>query len=295
MRSVWLCVALLLVAPRALGQATPPAQPQKPAAKADDDSDSLDEPDDDAPAKKPAKDTPSAAAPRKQPELPPPPPEPRADEQEPRPYLPTGGLSLSQRHVEIGPDAGVWFRPAKGDGVSYAPGFAYGAHARAELFRELGFRIYVSQARHAVDVPRGELGLADTDVNQPDLEVIQFGARVEPTWMPIDTLRLWAGLGVAWASATAPEPTSSGATEVHYSDRSGVFLEYSLALGASWDVVPRWFTATLWASGGLISDASGDLFHDHQVIDQNGQVAYIGGLPEMASSVSVGLGVGMIL
>src|SRR4029078_10920365 len=108
-----------------------------------------------------------------------------------------------------GPDVGIWSRPARGSGVKYSPGFVYGADARVEIFQFLGFRAYANQSRHAVDVGEGEL-VENTTVDQPALEVLQIGARLEPTYLLLPTLRLWAGLGVAWGRATAPEPDTHG-------------------------------------------------------------------------------------
>ena len=292
-----LALAALAHAPAALAQAVPPRAPEvsPPAApKAATDSDDLDD-DGDAPPKKPAPTKPEAEPSRREaPKNLPPPADPRADEQAPRPFL-AKGSDEAERHVEVGPDVGLWSRPAKGDGVSYAPGFAWGIHARAELHRYLGFRAYLSNAKHAVDAPRGSLGLSDTQVDQPDLEVIQLGARAEPTLMPTPTLRLWAGLGIAWARATAPEPSSSGAVQIRSADRSGVLLEYSAALGATWDVVPRWLAATVSASGGLVADQTGDLFQDRAVGDGAGGTTTLGAMPELAGSYAVQLGLGMIL
>lgn len=295
MRRSLACLAVLAVAARAGAQAAPPRAPESapPAsaqrgAKADDLDDDAERPASKAEPAKPA----SERTPK--PQLLPPPADPRADEQEPRPVL-RRGSEQAERHLEIGPDFGIWARPAKGDKVEYSPGFAWGGHVRAELLPFLGFRAYVSNSTHTVRVPRGALGLDGTQLNQPDLQVFQLGARLEPTFMPAPTVRLWAGLGAAWARATAPAPSSSGAMQVRYADRSGVFLEYSAALGATWDFVPRWLAATVSLSGGLVSDPSGDLFHEHSVSDGSGGTVKMGGFPEFSASYCAALGVGMIL
>lgn len=297
MRRSLLGLALFTVAPGALAQAPPPRAPDAPPAvspKAAAGSDALD--DDEAPQPKKASASVPFAEPRRDEEKPlPPPGDPRMDEQEPRPFFAEPRSDERERHLEVGPDVGFRMRPAKGDGVSYGPGFDYGAHVRVELLSFLGFRAYFDNSTHAVDVPRGSLGLADTQIDQPDLEVFQLGARLEPTYMPLPTLRLWAGVGLAWARATAPQPSSTGATHVRYADRSGVWLEYSGALGATWDFVPRWAAATLSLSGGLVTDQSGDLFHDHVVSDGAGGTIRMDGLPELEASFAAHLGVGMIL
>lgn len=292
MRPWWLGFAFLLASGHALAQAAPPTgAPPKAAAEKDDLDDEGEPPAKKNPATLPVKEEP-VQAPEK---LLPPPADPRLDEQEPRPLFAPPDAARSERHLEIGPDVGIWLRTADSDDVSYAPGLAYGAHARADLWPVLGFRVYFSNARHAVELARGALGLEDTAVDQPDLEVFQLGFRAEPTYMPTSTLRLWAGLGIAWAHVTAPRPTSTGAVQVQYADRTAVFLEYSAAAGATWDFVPDWLAATLSASGGILTSHSGDAFREHTVSDGAGGTVSMGGLPKVKTSFAAHLGVGMIL
>ncbi len=177
--------------------------------------------------------------------------------------------------------------------MKYSPGFVYGAHARIEVFRFLGFRAYANQSHHSVDVPDGEL-VENTSVDQPALQVLQIGARVEPTVLLLPTLRLWAGLGVAWGRATAPEPSTSGALQ-DPAERTGVFVEWSGALGATWDVIPAWMAITASVSGGAMSNQSGSMFEKRQAIDANGLFSEIGALPEFKSSFAALVGVGIIL
>ena len=291
---------VLATAPVAFAQGAPPA-PKPPAAthaQAPDDSDSaLDDDDDGTPKKTSAKaPAPPEPAPKDDEKLLPAPADPRLDEQTPTPFLRAAPRTWHDRHVELGPDVGIWSRPAKGDSVSYSPGLSWGLHARVEVFRFLGFRAYGNTTKHAVEVPRGALGLADTDVQQPDLEVFQLGARLEPTLMPLPTLRVWAGIGAGWGRATAKEPTTTGATNIDFHDRSGVYLEYSAALGATWDAIPSWLAASVSLSGGLVTDQSGDLFHEQQASNANdGSLTRVGALPEFESSFSALVGVGIIL
>jgi hypothetical protein len=302
-------LALIVASGRARAQAAGPSaatgDTAKPApAPADDEDDADDDQADDetSPKEKTNADQPSEKSESSEPTEPskelkrlPPPPPPRSDEQEPRPYLYTFRPLTKDRHIEVGPDAGVWFRTAKGDSVAYGPGVAWGIHARAELWEYLGFTAYFSRARHSVDVPRGSLGLADTEVDQPPLDVTQVGARLEPTLRPTPTLRLWLGLGVGWGHIKGDAPTMTGANAATYADRTGAYLEYSAALGATWDVIPNWLAISLSASGGLVTNQSGDLFHDHQVIGKDGTLLRLAALPELESSYAALLGVGIVL
>ena len=289
MRRLLSCLAVLAAVSRATAQVPPPPATPSNAPESDD----LEA--DDLPRKATTPEPSKVPVQRSDLAPLPPPADPRMDEQEPRPVFGAASRDEGERHLEFGPDVGIWSRPAKGDQVSYAPGFAYGLHARVEVFSFLGVRAYFNNSTHAVEIPRGALGLGDTQIDQPDLAVFQLGARAEPTYMPMPTLRLWAGVGVAWARATAPEPSSTGANQIRYADRSGVVLEYSAALGATWDVVPRWLAATLSVSGGILSDPSGDLFHAQPVNDGAGGTARLQGFPAFESSLAAQLGVGMLL
>jgi hypothetical protein len=262
-----------------------------------------DEGDEAEPEKKPEKEAPAPApAPEPEPvvrgnEAPPlpPPGAPAIDEQSPHPYLAVPRSGENERHLDVGPDAGIWARPAESDaGVTYSPGFAWGAHLRVELASFLGFRAYYNKSSHSVNVPYGGLGLSGTETDQPALDVMQLGARLEPTWVVVPTLRLWAGAGAGWGRASASQPQTSGANSVRYDDRAGVFVEWSGALGAIWDPLPGRLATTLTLAGGLFSNQTGELFQDEQVIN-GGVVARIDGLPRFAASYSALLGVGVVL
>jgi hypothetical protein len=258
---------------------------EKPAAKAEDADEDEGESEDEPKTK--SKSSIPAEVKSEQESLPPPPP-PRNDEQFPRPYLERPSPIRGVRHVELGPDFGLWSRPAKDERASYATALAWGAHARVEILPVLGFSAHFNAAKHEVTV-------ADPDVDQPPLEVLQIGARLEPTWPVLPTLRLWLGVGVAWGRATAPSPTVVGLQDSSIPDRSGVFLEWSGALGGTYDVIPNWLALSLSFSGGAMANQSGDLFDEGQAVNQNAQMVPFPGMPEIESSFAALLGVGMIL
>lgn len=290
-RGVFAALFVVLLASGARAQVVNAPPPPPNAGKAaeepsEDDSDDADEESDEPATSTKSSNTPKDEAESEKP-LPPPPP-PRATDQFPPPYDKKPDPIRNVRHVEIGPDFGVWSRSAKDDSASYGAAFAYGAHARVEILPVLGFSIYASNAHHEVTVE-------DSAVDQPALQVFQMGARLEPTWPVLPTLRLWLGLGVAWGRAAADAPTVDGIQDSSMADRSGVFLEYSAALGGTYDVIPNWLALSLSVSGGVMANQSGDLFDDTQAIDNTGQMSRLSGLPEMESGFSALLGVGMIL
>jgi hypothetical protein len=225
----------------------------------------------------------------------PPLPPPEADEQSPRPYLLRPRARQPIRNVDVGPDVGIAFRPADGDSVSYGAAFSYGLHARVEVLRWLGVRALVLRSNHSVEVPRGGLGLADTEIDHPDIELNLLGIRVEPTWVLDPRLRLWAGLGAGWAFMETEAPTTSGALELQSAGRDGVIVEFSGALGATLDVIPDWLTASIALSAGTVTGQTGDIFRSMQGFDQNGRMLHISPLPHFASTYSAVLGVGLLL
>jgi hypothetical protein len=289
-RGVFAALFVVLLASGARAQvvnAPPPPNAGKAGEEpSEDESDEADEKSDEPGTATKSGKAPEVEADTEKP-LPPPPP-PRASDQFPPPYDKKPDPIRNVRHVEIGPDFGVWSRSAKDDSASYGAGFAYGAHARVEILPVLGFSIYANNAHHEVTV-------ADQSVDQPALQVFQMGARLEPTWPVLPTLRLWLGLGVAWGRASADAPTVNDIQDSSMADRAGVFLEYSAALGGTYDVIPNWLALSLSVSGGVMTNQSGDLFDDTQAITNNGQMSRLSGLPEMESGFSALLGVGMIL
>ena len=236
---------------------------------------------------------PPAKAPGEPPAPPPSPPD--AGSQEPRPYLSRPPPRQPARNVDIGPDVGIWLRPADDSEVSYGAAFSYGGHARIEVLRWLGVRAFVMHSQHSVDVPRGGLGLADTEVDHPDIALTLLGIRAEPTWVVHPRLRLWTGLGGGWAFLETDAPSTSGALEVQSSSRDGVIVELSAALGATAELVPDWLTASIVLSTGVVTGQTGDIFKTLQGFDQNGRMLHLSALPEFASAHSVSLGAGLLL
>jgi hypothetical protein len=223
-------------------------------------------------------------------------PPPRPDEQELGPYVAPERPVERERKLDVGPDFGITARAAEGDGITYSPGFTWGAHLRVELVSFLGFRAYFNNSYHSVDIPTDALvvdGLSPAQAEQEDLKVTMLGARLEPTWVVTPELRLWLGVGVAWGRVFAEELDTNPPVASH--DRSGVLLEWTGSVGGSFDVIPRWLAVTLLLNAGFVSNQSGDVFDRTQAISQTGQVTYLGGLPEFASTFSALIGLGIIL
>jgi hypothetical protein len=226
----------------------------------------------------------------------PPPAQPHAADQKPAPYLKTPPPAQPVRKVEVGPDFGVWQRPADGSDASYGPGFSWGVHARIEIASWIAVRTSFVHNDLPVTVRSGSLGLTGADIHQPDLEVTLLGARLEPTWVVTPRFRAWLGLGIAWGRVVGPPLTTSGAFgTLNASERDGVLLESSGALGLTVDVIPNWLSASLAGSAGFLTNQSGSLFDGQQDRDEAGQYVFVGGLPKFSASYSALFSVGLLL
>lgn len=237
--------------------------------------------------------TPAAA---KQPKRLPPPAAPHATDQKPSPYLKKPPPAQPVRKVEVGPDFGVWQRPADGSGASYGPGFSWGVHARIEIASWIALRASFVHNDQPVTVRSGALGLPGADIHQPDLQVTLLGARLEPTWVVSPRFRTWVGLGIAWGRIVAPAITTSGAFgTLNTTERDGVLLEYTGALGLTVDVIPNWLAASVAGSAGFLTNQSGSVFDGQQDRDQTGQYVFAGGLPRFSGSYSAMFSLGVLL
>lgn len=268
------------IAGKAWAQPTPgkPAAPAEAAKKP-------------APEPIPEPEPPAPVGPPPAPVLPP----PRADEQQPRPYL--GGPAPPQpmRNVDLGPDLGVVYMPSDDDAVSYHAAFAWGLHARIELARWLGFRAFFIKSHHEVSIDRGALNVPNAEIHQPDLEVTLIAGRIEPTWVVTRRLRLWGGPSLGLAYFVAPAATTTGEVELQGPRRTGATLEFGGALGATFDVIPDWFTAQLAGSAALTIGETGDAFDPPQAFDATGNRRYMDPLPTFGGSFALLASLGLVL
>lgn len=231
-----------------------------------------------------------------QPKTLPPPGPPHATDQKPAPYLKKPPPERPVRKVDVGPDFGVWQRSSNGSDAHYGAGFAWGAHARINIASWFALRTSFVHEDVPVTVRTGALGLPGADIHQPDLTVALLGLRLEPTWVIKPRLRAWFGAGLAWGRITAPPLTTSGAFgPLHTTERSGVLLEYSAALGFTVDVIRDWLAASLTGSAGVLTNQSGSIFDGQQDRDQQGHFVQAGGLPKFGASYSGLLSVSLLL
>ncbi len=225
-------------------------------------------------------------------------PSPEADDQVPRPYRAPRARDPRLELFELGLDLGVAARPADSDTIHYAAGPIYGVHGRVEVLPWLGVRAMVSNSIHAVSVDGAAL-LAGTSAEQPSLQVLELGARIEPTLQLTPQARVWLGVGMAWNRIWADRATFSE-RNVQGADRTGVAVKYAAALGGTYDVLPRWLALGLAVSASRIGDQSGGMFDEQQGIDEdvarpNDPLVKIGALPDFRAAYDAVLSVGLLL
>lgn len=225
-------------------------------------------------------------------------PSPEANDQVPRPYRAPRARAPRLELFELGLDLGVAARPADSDSIHYAAGPMYGVHGRVEVLPWLGVRALISNSVHAVEVDDAAL-LAGASAEQPSLQVLEIGARVEPTLRLTPRARVWLGVGMAWNRIWADRATFSG-RNVQGVDRTGVAVKYAAALGGTYDVLPRWLALSLAVSASHIGGQSGGMFDERQGIDEdvsrpNDPLVRIGALPDFRAAYDAVLSVGLLL
>jgi hypothetical protein len=221
-----------------------------------------------------------------------------AESPDPKPYVAPPERDRRLEMLDLGPVVGVSSRPSTRETIRYQAGFTYGAQARVEVLRWLGVRALFTSSHHAVHVDPGAL-LPGAEADQPGLSVLQFGARVEPTWPVTPRLRLWFGVGAAWDRIWADKPALTG-LPVQAANRTGTASEWSAALGGTYDAIPRWLTVSLGVSAAVVTAHSGTMFGRLQAVDESitrprNPLVLIASLPEFDRSYSALLSAGLLL
>ncbi len=281
-------VAVTLACASAAAQPEPPVEPPTASPSEEDEAAPPDEPDD---AGVPA---PSATASME--------PRPRTPD-DPEPFTREDAPEGPTRKVLVGASVGVEVPSAEDDTASYAPGPAWGAHARVEVAPWMGVRASFLEARHETSIPTGGLGRPGTRFSSPTLRDQRLGVSVEPTWVISPRVRLFGALGVAWSrlsmESVALDPATGAAgepagTRLDLPTRKGVSLAYPLALGAQLDAIPNWLALELMVEASLRSNQSGALFETARDVDADGARTTVGPLPNLGPSLGVRMGVSLI-
>jgi len=246
-------------------------------------------------------DEPSSAKDTAEPAEKPAPPEAKRPARPPLPPAPETKPLPWQHHLDIGPLFALVARPASHDdkgqpsAVRYAPGFGVGVGLRLPVHRNLDVAGYFVDSQHVVELPPGALGVAGT-IESPRVHAFSFGARVAPALSLGPRTRAWLSAGAGWGRLEfdrmkATEPL--GAFTIR--ERSMSFVEISLGLGASFEVIPRWLRVQLEVTGAFVPSQVGSAIERAQAIDAAGKKRTILGLPKLDGVITPSLGLMLLL
>jgi hypothetical protein len=133
----------------------------------------------------------------------------------------------------------------------------------------------------------------DFDFTQPDLTIVNLGARLEPTWTIHPRFRLRAVVGWSWLRMRAAAPKAEG-FEIKKTFRAAVQTEITLGGGLSFDVVQDWLDVGVDIAHGFPNSRGGDAYEDQQVI-VDGQIRHIAPLPRLERATDIIFHAGLIL
>ncbi len=214
------------------------------------------------------------------------PAEPKASEQ---PVVAPAPAFGRRRTVDFGPLFGVTWRTTDAP-TSYDAGFTWGAFARVDVWRFLAARLSYLNSGHTVDgspsvdgAPRGAY---------PTVTSYSFRATLEPTWAPsfaAEQLRLFGVLGVGWGKTRIEHIEDDDSAHHLTSVRAGVFLEYPLGLGASYDLLDGWLSVGALYTFALHSRATGPIHQEARGVTRGGERVTVAGLPEPTHSQTLAL------
>jgi hypothetical protein len=206
-----------------------------------------------------------------------------------------------RRSIEIGVDVALVSRPssiedAEAPKVSYDPAIGYGVHGRVEILRHLRFTAYFVSSAHDVDLPPGALGQAGA-LALDSVSTFSFGARLMPTWPFSDRLRSWVSVGAGWGRLEfgRMEVTDPGQKPFTVRERATSFVEIPLGVGTSFEIIPRWLSLEVEATGAFVVGQQGSSVEAAQAVDAAGKIRSIGSFPRLDASFVQTVGLSLLL
>jgi len=232
-------------------------------------------------------------------------------EEEPRPPLPEVDPPPPprwDRSIEVGGDAAFVIRPfANGvvaGPVRYEAAIGWGVHLHWELLDWLRLHPYFIDAHHDLAIPTGALATTSPNsvsrastVAESTATSFVFGAKLAPTLELSRYARGWLSAGVGWGRFSFPTMTitePSGAV-FDVGERAGVFVEFPLGVGLSYEVWPDWLTIEYEATAAPIVGQSGTAHEPAQAVDAAGQLRDVGPIGAIEASFVQTLGLSLLL
>jgi hypothetical protein len=222
------------------------------------------------------------------------PPAPKANQQEPRPYVPPVEQEGKEHHLTLMGVAGVWQHGFNGNTASSSVGPVWGVSSRVDAFRWLGMRISILRGNQPVSPDASFMAQPNASLKQADFQIISWTFRLEPTWHATKALSLWAGVGIGWARAIVPalDTTSLGWRSA---DRACVYVEGQWALGAQYELIRDWVVLDLDLSTGDLGYQRGSAHDPVQAFTPEGHRTHISGYPYLSRKAQGLFGIGIIL
>ncbi len=219
---------------------------------------------------------------------------PRPEDQELRPYVAPVEPKVKDRHLTLSLVAGTWLHSLNGKGASTSIGPVWGVSGRVDPYRWMGIRVSILRGNQPESPEFGGLGVPNTQISQSDFQIIYWSIRMEPTWHVSETLSLWAGVGLGWARAIAPEPTVGSLNWIS-ADRACVYVEGQWAIGAEYELVQDWLMLGVDLSAGMLGWQHGSAHDPIQAFTPEGHMTHVGGYPDFSRKYQALFGLGVIL
>jgi len=213
-----------------------------------------------------------------------------------------------ERRLEIGGDILVVSRPfasaLSAVGVRYGAAIGWGVHLHWDLFPWLRLHPYFVDAHHDVHIPHNALTTdaensipAGTTYSEITADSFAFGAKLAPTLPLSDRARAWISAGVGWGRLNVPAMviTDPAGAQFDVRKRDGVFVEFPIGIGVSYDVIPQWLAIEYEASAAPITSQSGTAHETVQAVDADGATRDVGPLGAFEASFVQRLGLTLIL
>ncbi|MCU0687639.1 MAG: hypothetical protein MUF34_36245 [Polyangiaceae bacterium] len=148
--------------------------------------------------------------------------------------------------LEIGPSLLYSSRVTRGEGPSYKDAIALSFSARARIVPWLFVGARYRTVAHILYLPPGSFGLPGQEFDDSRRTYVRsLDAYLHPTIEPVDSLRLWATVGLGWGQITLPPIlTTKPAEGATLRPRRGVFGEAPLGVGAAYNLPWRWLSVS---------------------------------------------------
>lgn len=230
---------------------------------------------------------------------------------EPRTALPElepSALGEWQRHGEIGASVAWLARPfAAALGarpMTYSPAVGVGLHVQWDIRRWLLVKPYFLFAAHDVELRYGALSTAspssirsDTVFGAVQAKTFSFGAKVLPTANLTPRVRVWAlaGVGYGRAGFHGLSFTEPGGKPVIAPDRDGVFVEFPIGVGGSFELLKGRAALVYEATVAPAIGHSGSAYEATSIVDNDGRLRELGAFGAFEASFVQTLGLSFLL